>query len=134
MPSLTAEVKIQNKLGLHARPAAMLVQTTNKFKSEILIKKNDMEINAKSILGIMMLAAEYGSSLVLTVSGKDAEEALSAVRELFPLKPADIIRELKLLDVPYSKTAAYGHFGREEEGFTWEHTDKIEALKSYFNK
>lgn len=86
MPSLTAEVKIQNKLGLHARPAAMLVQTTNKFKSEILIKKNDMEVNAKSILGIMMLAAEYGSSLVLTVSGKDAEEALSAVTELFESK------------------------------------------------
>jgi phosphocarrier protein HPr len=86
MPSLTAEVKIQNKLGLHARPAAMLVQTTNKFKSEILIKKNDMEVNAKSILGIMMLAAEYGSRLVLTVSGKDAEEALRAVRELFERK------------------------------------------------
>jgi len=86
MPRLTAEVKIQNKLGLHARPAAMLVQTTNKFKSEILIRKNDMEVNAKSILGVMMLAAEHGSSIVLTVSGKDAEEALSAVTELFRRK------------------------------------------------
>jgi phosphocarrier protein HPr len=86
MPSLTAQLKIQNRLGLHARPAAMLVQTTNKFKSEILIKKNDMEVNAKSILGIMMLAAECGSSLVLTVSGEDAEQALRAVIELFERK------------------------------------------------
>ena len=86
MPSLTAQLKIQNRLGLHARPAAMLVQTTNKFKSEILIKKNDMEVNAKSILGIMMLAAEYGSSLVLTVSGEDAEQAVQAVTELFERK------------------------------------------------
>lgn len=86
MSSLTVELKIQNRLGLHVRPAAMLVQTTNKFKSEILIKKNDMEVNAKSILGIMMLAAEYGSSLVLTVSGEDAEEALGAVTELFERK------------------------------------------------
>jgi len=86
MPSLTARLQIKNRLGLHARPAAMLVQTTNKFKSEILIKKNDMEVNAKSILGIMMLAAECGSSLVLTVSGEDAEQALSAVKELFERK------------------------------------------------
>ena len=83
---MSAELKIQNKLGLHARPAAMLVQATNKFKSEILIKKNDMEVNAKSILGIMMLAAEHGSSLVLTVSGEDAEQALNAVTELFERK------------------------------------------------
>jgi len=86
MPRLTAELKVQNRLGLHARPAAMLVQTTNKFKSEILIKKKDMEVNAKSILGIMMLAAEYGSSLVLTVSGADAEKAFSTVTELFERK------------------------------------------------
>ena len=86
MPSLTAQLKIQNRLGLHARPAAMLVQTTNKFKSEILIKKNDMEVNAKSILGIMMLAAECGSSLVLNVSGEDAEQAVQAVTELFERK------------------------------------------------
>ena len=86
MTNLRAEVQIINKLGLHARPAAMLVKTTNKFKSEILIKKNDMEVNAKSILGVMMLAAEFGSRLGLTVAGEDAEEALQAVLELFARK------------------------------------------------
>ena len=83
MNKLLSEVTIQNKLGLHARPSALLVQTTNKFKSEVLIRKNDMEVNAKSILGVMMLAAEYGTNLNLTVSGEDAEEALKAVVELF---------------------------------------------------
>jgi phosphotransferase system HPr (HPr) family protein len=83
MTKLLFEVTIQNKLGLHARPSAMLVQTTNKFKSEVLIRKNDMEVNAKSILGVMMLAAEHGTNLYLTVSGEDAEEALKAVVELF---------------------------------------------------
>ncbi|OGF96714.1 MAG: hypothetical protein A3F83_03735 [Candidatus Glassbacteria bacterium RIFCSPLOWO2_12_FULL_58_11] len=86
MVNLQAEVQIINKLGLHARPAAMLVKTTNKFKSEILIKKNDMEVNAKSILGVMMLAAEFGSLLKLSISGEDAEEALRAVLELFARK------------------------------------------------
>ena len=83
MPKLQAEIQVQNKLGLHARPAALLVQLTNKFDSEITIRKNDMEINAKSILGIMMLAAEYGSKLLVTAEGDDAEKALKAVQELF---------------------------------------------------
>lgn len=64
----------------------------------------------------------------------DNNKLISAVRELFPTKPADFIRELKLLDAPYAKTAAYGHFGREEEGFTWERTDRVDALKSFFNR
>ncbi len=61
----------------------------------------------------------------------DLKKLSSAVRELFPVKPADIIRELKLKQAPYSKTAAYGHFGREEAGFTWELTDRVQALKDY---
>ena len=83
MPKLQKEIKVLNKLGLHARPAAVLVQTTNRFKSEITIRKDDMEINAKSIMGIIMLAAECGSVLLVTVSGDDAEDALSIVGELF---------------------------------------------------
>ena len=83
MTRLLSEVTVLNKLGLHARPAALLVQTTNKFKSEVLIRKNDMEVNAKSILGVMMLAAERSTVLQLTVSGDDAEDALRAVIELF---------------------------------------------------
>ena len=64
----------------------MLVQTTSRFKSDIYLKKNDMEVNAKSILGVMMLAAEQGSTLLISVAGEDAEEAVRAVVELFEKK------------------------------------------------
>ena len=86
IPELETEVKIQNKLGLHARPAALLVEATSKFKSDIYLKKNDMEVNAKSILGVMMLAAECGSTLSVSVAGEDAEEAVKVVVELFENK------------------------------------------------
>ncbi|MBN1113885.1 MAG: methionine adenosyltransferase, partial [Oligoflexia bacterium] len=75
---------------------------------------------------LSIFVEDFGTSKV------DVSKLNVAVRELFPTKPADIIRELKLLDVPYSKTAAYGHFGRNEEGFTWEKTDRVDALKAYF--
>ena len=64
----------------------MLVQLTNRFKSEIAVSKDDMKVNAKSIMGVMMLAAECGSTLVLTGEGEDAEEALNAVEDLFARK------------------------------------------------
>ena len=83
---LETEVKILNKLGLHARPAAMLVKTTNEFKCDIYLKKGDMEVNAKSILGVMMLAAEQGSVLRISASGEDAEPAMQAVVDLFANK------------------------------------------------
>jgi phosphocarrier protein len=83
---LEKKIKVVNRLGLHARPAALLVQTTNRFNSEITIRKDDMEINAKSIMGIMMLAAGYGSTLVIRVSGNDADTAMKAVQELFVRK------------------------------------------------
>ncbi len=75
---------------------------------------------------LSIFVEDFGTSKV----GSKKLEA--AVRELFPVKPAEIISKLKLKEVPYSQTAAYGHFGREEAGFTWEKTDKIEALKAYF--
>jgi phosphocarrier protein len=71
----------------------MLVQTTSKFKSEIYLKKNDMEVNAKSILGVMMLAAEHGSTLLISVSGEDAEEAARTVVELFVRKFDEVEEE-----------------------------------------
>jgi len=62
----------------------------------------------------------------------EEEKLVKAVRDLFPIKPADIINDLKLRDVPYSRTAAYGHFGRNDKAFTWEATDRIQQLKDYF--
>ncbi|HEX9083194.1 MAG TPA: HPr family phosphocarrier protein [Gemmatimonadaceae bacterium] len=73
------EVRILNKLGIHARPAAEIVKTAAKFKSAITIVRDDLEVNAKSIMGVMMLAAEHGAMIVLRAIGDDAEAALDAI-------------------------------------------------------
>ena len=74
--------KIVNKLGLHARPSAQLVTTATKFQSEVFFTKGDLRINGKSIMGVMMLAAECGSTLKLRAVGDDADEALEALATL----------------------------------------------------
>ena len=76
------EIEIINKLGLHARAAAKLVSLASKFTSEIQLRKNNQEVNAKSIMGVMMLAASQGTRLELFVSGEDEQEALDAIIEL----------------------------------------------------
>jgi len=73
------EAKIVNKLGIHARPAAEIVKTAGKFKSSITIVRDDLEVNAKSIMGVMMLAAEFGATITLRGTGDDAEAALDAL-------------------------------------------------------
>ncbi len=74
---------VKNRLGLHARPAALFVQTTNKFSSSIKVRKGDQEVDGKSIMGLMMLAAEEGSSLAIIANGADEKEALSTLEKLF---------------------------------------------------
>lgn len=76
------KVKIQNKQGLHARPAAIFVQVANKFESDIVVSKADQKVNGKSIMGIMMLAAEYGSTVYIMASGNDAHEAVDELEKL----------------------------------------------------
>jgi len=76
------EVSIKNRAGLHTRPAATLVKTAAKFKSDFFVYKDGMEINGKSIIGVMTLAAEQGSTLTLRFSGVDEVEACDAVAEL----------------------------------------------------
>jgi len=73
------KVKIINKLGLHARPAAMFVKTAGRYKSEVTISKDDMEVNAKSIMGVMMLAAEKGSIVIIRAEGEDVAEVVDAL-------------------------------------------------------
>ena len=75
-------VQILNKNGLHARPAAEIVKISVKFQSEVTLVRDGMEVNAKSIMGVMMLAAECGATLVLRAEGSDAEEALDALAAL----------------------------------------------------
>ncbi|MCP4728019.1 MAG: HPr family phosphocarrier protein [bacterium] len=76
-------IQIQNKMGLHARPAARMVKITSKFSSRILFTKDGMTINAKSILGVMSLAAERGSKILIKIDGDDEKEALDRILELF---------------------------------------------------
>jgi phosphocarrier protein len=75
-------VKIVNRNGLHARPAAEVVKTAAKFKSEITIVRDDLEVNGKSIMGVMMLAAEFGATLTVRANGPDAQQAVDAITEL----------------------------------------------------
>lgn len=77
------EITLTNRLGLHARPAALVVQTANKFKSEIKLKKDEVEINGKSIMGVMMLAAEMGSKILIRAEGDDEVLAVEALAKLF---------------------------------------------------
>lgn len=74
--------QIVNKLGIHARPAAEIVKTAARFRSDITIIRDDLEVNGKSIMGVMMLAAECGSSIVIRAEGEDAEAALDALAAL----------------------------------------------------
>ncbi|MFO7774341.1 MAG: HPr family phosphocarrier protein [Candidatus Hydrogenedentota bacterium] len=83
MKEITEELVIVNNLGMHARPAATLVQTVLEFESDITIQKNGREVNAKSIMGLLTLAAAQGSRVTVTCKGSDAEEAMGAVRKLF---------------------------------------------------
>jgi len=77
------KLTIQNKLGLHARPAALLVETASKYESDVFIIRNGFKVNGKSIMGVLMLAAEMGSELTVQARGKDAEEAVQALHDLF---------------------------------------------------
>jgi phosphocarrier protein len=77
-----ATVVVVNKLGLHARPSAALSQLASRFKSEVWISKGSRRVNAKSIMGVMMLAAARGASLVIDVDGPDEDAALVALIEL----------------------------------------------------
>jgi phosphocarrier protein HPr len=73
---------IGNKLGLHARPAAVFVQTANRFEASVEVQKEDLKIDGKSIMGIMTLAAEMGSSITVRTTGKDAAAAMEALAKL----------------------------------------------------
>ncbi len=79
MTTKSVEFEIVNRLGLHARAAAQLVQTANRFLSDVTIEKDGNEVNGKSIMGLLMLAAPQGSKIVVTVSGKDADEAMKVI-------------------------------------------------------
>ena len=86
MSVVEREVEIKNKLGLHARAAAKLVHTAARFKSDIKIRKGDEEVDGKSILGILLLAAGRGSVITLRADGEDEAEAVEAIEKLIDAK------------------------------------------------
>ena len=82
MPVIKKKLIVKNKQGLHARPAALFVQVANKFDSRITIKRDEEEVNGKSIMGILMLGAEKGSEILIEVDGEDAEAAIIELEKL----------------------------------------------------
>ena len=80
---IVRDVVVTNQAGVHTRPASMIVRTAAKFQSEFLIQKDGYEINGKSIIGVMTLAAEQGTTLTLLFDGADEDEAATAMEQLF---------------------------------------------------
>lgn len=80
------QVVIVNKLGLHARPAAQLVQKASRFEAEIKLKRHNLEVNAKSIMGVMMLAAEMGAKISIIAEGPDERDAVEAIAQVIAAK------------------------------------------------
>ncbi len=78
----TQKITIINKLGLHARAAAKLVNVASHFESSVLVEKSGTQVNGKSIMGVMMLAVSKGSTIIVTIDGDDEEAALAAIFEL----------------------------------------------------
>jgi phosphocarrier protein len=76
------QLLIRNQLGLHARACALFVKTASRYKSEVFVSRDDLEVNGKSIMGVMMLAAEEGATILVRATGADEAEALAAIREL----------------------------------------------------
>jgi len=79
---IEAELLIQNQLGLHARACALFVKTAARFASDVFVSRDDLEVNGKSIMGVMMLAAEEGSTIRVRANGTDEKEAMMALRDL----------------------------------------------------
>jgi phosphocarrier protein HPr len=83
---MTKDFLVANKLGIHARPAAMFVKTANRFSCDILVEKDGEKVNGKSIMGLMMLAAGPGSKLTVSAQGHDASQALAELESLIKAK------------------------------------------------
>ncbi|HET7226136.1 MAG TPA: HPr family phosphocarrier protein [Candidatus Eisenbacteria bacterium] len=77
-----AQMLIRNQLGLHARACAMFVKTAAKFQSQVYVSREDLEVNGKSIMGVMLLAAEEGSTITVRVEGPDEQQAMHALQQL----------------------------------------------------
>jgi len=89
MNKIEKEIKIINELGLHARPASLFVKLASSFSCEIIVEKGNEVVNGKSIMGVMMLAAARGSTIKISATGDDAQEAVDALEELIIVRTFD---------------------------------------------
>ena len=83
---VTKKIIVQNRAGIHARPSSLIVQTANKFQSNIMFEKENVTVNAKSIMGVMTMAAGYQTELTVSADGVDEAEAIAALEQLFAAK------------------------------------------------
>jgi len=90
MPLVKKELMVKNRQGLHARPAALFVQVANKFDSRITVRRNEEEVNGKSIMGILMLGAEKGSVIIIEAEGMDAEAAILELEKIISSEEEDV--------------------------------------------
>lgn len=102
MAVIEREAKIVNPQGMHARPAAEFVRVANQYKARVQVRKDDLAVNGKSILGVMMLVAECGASVVITTDGEDADRAMEALLALV----ADGFNEMHLTGSEADEAAA----------------------------
>ena len=86
---IVKEFTIKNKYGIHARPAGLLVKTSSKFKSQVYISKDGQEVNAKSIMGVLMLEAAFGSKVSVRIYGEDEHEAMEAISQVIDERQFD---------------------------------------------
>ena len=83
---VTKKIIVQNRAGIHARPSSLIVQTANKFQSNIMFERENITVNAKSIMGVMTMAAGYQTELTVSADGVDEAEAIAALEQLFAEK------------------------------------------------
>ena len=83
---VTKKIIVQNRAGIHARPSSLIVQTAAKFQSNIMFEKENITVNAKSIMGVMTMAAGYQTELTVSADGTDEAEAIAALEQLFAAK------------------------------------------------
>ena len=83
---VTKKIIVQNRAGIHARPSSLIVQTANKFQSNIMFEKENVTVNAKSIMGVITMAAGYQTELTVSADGPDEAEAIATLEQLFAAK------------------------------------------------
>ena len=90
MNKVRKKIMVKNRLGLHARPAALFVQAANKFDARIIVEKDNEKVNGKSIMGILMLGVEQGSSIIIEAEGQDAQAAILELERLVRSDESDV--------------------------------------------